>query len=170
MIISRYILEQSLSVDNLFVFVLVFKYFRVPVMYQVLLPTSNLLVYDYLALILSKGFQYGFYMQILLVNPWWWKTCYIANIESSAFLWYCWCCNLSFGIDITWDGHPPGKSFLYQFVFVHMLMLYHLSDSFWFFYYLVVLEVWGGEFTICCNTSILIRKGAISLLLRCNNN
>ncbi|KAJ0088113.1 hypothetical protein Patl1_31987 [Pistacia atlantica] len=34
MMISRYILEQSLSVDNLFVFVLVFKYFKVPVMYQ----------------------------------------------------------------------------------------------------------------------------------------
>lgn len=30
-----YILEQSLSVDNLFVFVLVFKYFRVPVKFQV---------------------------------------------------------------------------------------------------------------------------------------
>ncbi|KDO47466.1 hypothetical protein CISIN_1g016749mg [Citrus sinensis] len=30
----RYILEQSLSVDNLFVFVLIFKYFKVPVMYQ----------------------------------------------------------------------------------------------------------------------------------------
>ena len=32
----RYILEQSLSVDNLFVFVLVFKYFKVPFMYQVM--------------------------------------------------------------------------------------------------------------------------------------
>ena len=31
----RYILEQSLSVDNLFVFVLIFKYFKVPIMYQV---------------------------------------------------------------------------------------------------------------------------------------
>ncbi|PPR80668.1 hypothetical protein GOBAR_AA40047 [Gossypium barbadense] len=29
-----YILEQSLSVDNLFVFVLIFKYFKVPPMYQ----------------------------------------------------------------------------------------------------------------------------------------
>ncbi len=27
---AGYILEQSLSVDNLFVFILVFKYFRVP--------------------------------------------------------------------------------------------------------------------------------------------
>ncbi|KAM1748641.1 hypothetical protein ACFX12_009604 [Malus domestica] len=33
--ISGYLLEQSLSVDNLFVFVLVFKYFKVPLMYQV---------------------------------------------------------------------------------------------------------------------------------------
>jgi hypothetical protein len=32
----RYILEQSLSVDNLFVFVLIFKYFKVPLMYQVM--------------------------------------------------------------------------------------------------------------------------------------
>lgn len=32
----RYLLEQSLSVDNLFVFVLVFKYFKVPTTYQVL--------------------------------------------------------------------------------------------------------------------------------------
>jgi len=32
---AGYILEQSLSVDNLFVFVLVFKYFKVPLMYQV---------------------------------------------------------------------------------------------------------------------------------------
>ncbi|KAL0736055.1 hypothetical protein Bca4012_012265 [Brassica carinata] len=31
---DRYLLEQSLSVDNLFVFVLVFKYFKVPLMYQ----------------------------------------------------------------------------------------------------------------------------------------
>ncbi|CAL9211737.1 thylakoid membrane protein TERC, chloroplastic-like isoform X1 [Musa acuminata AAA Group] len=31
---AGYILEQSLSVDNLFVFVLVFKYFRVPVKFQ----------------------------------------------------------------------------------------------------------------------------------------
>ncbi|KAG5243596.1 thylakoid membrane protein [Salix suchowensis] len=31
---AGYILEQSLSVDNLFVFVLVFKYFKVPFMYQ----------------------------------------------------------------------------------------------------------------------------------------
>ncbi|KAF4391477.1 hypothetical protein F8388_008881 [Cannabis sativa] len=32
--VLRYILEQSLSVDNLFVFVLIFKYFKVPSMYQ----------------------------------------------------------------------------------------------------------------------------------------
>ncbi|CAB4265785.1 unnamed protein product [Prunus armeniaca] len=32
----RYLLEQSLSVDNLFVFVMIFKYFKVPIMYQVL--------------------------------------------------------------------------------------------------------------------------------------
>lgn len=31
---AGYLLEQSLSVDNLFVFVLIFKYFRVPKMYQ----------------------------------------------------------------------------------------------------------------------------------------
>ncbi|XVE61781.1 hypothetical protein DITRI_Ditri06bG0066900 [Diplodiscus trichospermus] len=31
---AGYILEQSLSVDNLFVFVLIFKYFKVPHMYQ----------------------------------------------------------------------------------------------------------------------------------------
>ncbi|MED6151128.1 hypothetical protein PIB30_079348 [Stylosanthes scabra] len=31
---AGYVLEQSLSVDNLFVFVLIFKYFNVPVMYQ----------------------------------------------------------------------------------------------------------------------------------------
>ncbi|XP_031399135.1 thylakoid membrane protein TERC, chloroplastic isoform X2 [Punica granatum] len=31
---AGYILEQSLSVDNLFIFVLIFKYFKVPVMYQ----------------------------------------------------------------------------------------------------------------------------------------
>ncbi|KAG8504160.1 hypothetical protein CXB51_002494 [Gossypium anomalum] len=31
---AGYILEQSLSVDNLFVFVLIFKYFKVPPMYQ----------------------------------------------------------------------------------------------------------------------------------------
>ncbi|KAI4364122.1 hypothetical protein MLD38_020255 [Melastoma candidum] len=31
---AGYILEQSLSVDNLFVFVLVFKYFKVPIQYQ----------------------------------------------------------------------------------------------------------------------------------------
>ncbi|KAF6171053.1 hypothetical protein GIB67_014633 [Kingdonia uniflora] len=31
---AGYLLEQSLSVDNLFVFVLVFKYFKVPAMYQ----------------------------------------------------------------------------------------------------------------------------------------
>ncbi|XP_042946731.1 thylakoid membrane protein TERC, chloroplastic isoform X1 [Carya illinoinensis] len=31
---AGYILEQSLSVDNLFVFVLIFKYFKVPFMYQ----------------------------------------------------------------------------------------------------------------------------------------
>ncbi|KAL5740948.1 hypothetical protein ACOSQ2_030128 [Xanthoceras sorbifolium] len=31
---AGYILEQSLSVDNLFVFVLVFNYFKVPLMYQ----------------------------------------------------------------------------------------------------------------------------------------
>ncbi|MED6182900.1 hypothetical protein PIB30_033025 [Stylosanthes scabra] len=31
---AGYVLEQSLSVDNLFVFVLIFKYFKVPVMYQ----------------------------------------------------------------------------------------------------------------------------------------
>ncbi|XP_062117078.1 thylakoid membrane protein TERC, chloroplastic isoform X2 [Humulus lupulus] len=31
---TGYILEQSLSVDNLFVFVLIFKYFKVPSMYQ----------------------------------------------------------------------------------------------------------------------------------------
>ncbi|CAJ2656640.1 integral membrane family protein [Trifolium pratense] len=31
---AGYILEQSLSVDNLFVFVLIFKYFKVPVLYQ----------------------------------------------------------------------------------------------------------------------------------------
>ncbi|XWS59745.1 hypothetical protein CRYUN_Cryun08bG0147900 [Craigia yunnanensis] len=31
---AGYILEQSLSVDNLFVFVLIFKYFKVPQMYQ----------------------------------------------------------------------------------------------------------------------------------------
>nr|XP_048321422.1 thylakoid membrane protein TERC, chloroplastic [Ziziphus jujuba var. spinosa] len=31
---AGYILEQSLSVDNLFVFVLIFKYFKVPIMYQ----------------------------------------------------------------------------------------------------------------------------------------
>ncbi|KAK7267578.1 hypothetical protein RIF29_20256 [Crotalaria pallida] len=31
---AGYLLEQSLSVDNLFVFVLIFKYFRVPIMYQ----------------------------------------------------------------------------------------------------------------------------------------
>ncbi|GLT79290.1 hypothetical protein SLA2020_507830 [Shorea laevis] len=31
---TGYILEQSLSVDNLFVFVLIFKYFKVPLMYQ----------------------------------------------------------------------------------------------------------------------------------------
>ncbi|GMH27677.1 hypothetical protein Nepgr_029520 [Nepenthes gracilis] len=30
----RYLLDQSLSVDNLFVFVLIFKYFKVPVTYQ----------------------------------------------------------------------------------------------------------------------------------------
>lgn len=34
---NRYLLEQSLSVDNLFVFVLVFKYFKVPKEYQVCL-------------------------------------------------------------------------------------------------------------------------------------
>ncbi|CAL9106023.1 unnamed protein product [Musa textilis] len=33
-VLKIYILEQSLSVDNLFVFVLVFKYFRVPVKFQ----------------------------------------------------------------------------------------------------------------------------------------
>lgn len=31
---AGYLLEQSLSVDNLFVFVLIFKYFKVPYMYQ----------------------------------------------------------------------------------------------------------------------------------------
>ncbi|CAK9164756.1 unnamed protein product [Ilex paraguariensis] len=31
---AGYLLEQSLSVDNLFVFVLIFKYFKVPIMYQ----------------------------------------------------------------------------------------------------------------------------------------
>ncbi|XP_049400398.1 thylakoid membrane protein TERC, chloroplastic isoform X2 [Solanum stenotomum] len=31
---AGYLLEQSLSVDNLFVFVLIFKYFKVPLMYQ----------------------------------------------------------------------------------------------------------------------------------------
>ncbi|KAK4272916.1 hypothetical protein QN277_021407 [Acacia crassicarpa] len=31
---AGYMLEQSLSVDNLFVFVLTFKYFKVPIMYQ----------------------------------------------------------------------------------------------------------------------------------------
>ncbi|GAA0153528.1 hypothetical protein LIER_11744 [Lithospermum erythrorhizon] len=31
---AGYLLEQSLSVDNLFVFVLIFKYFKVPFMYQ----------------------------------------------------------------------------------------------------------------------------------------
>lgn len=36
MTIFRYLLEQSLSVDNLFVFVLIFKYFKVPTEYQVL--------------------------------------------------------------------------------------------------------------------------------------
>ncbi|CAA0830482.1 integral membrane TerC family protein [Striga hermonthica] len=32
---AGYLLEQSLSVDNLFVFVLIFKYFKVPLSYQV---------------------------------------------------------------------------------------------------------------------------------------
>ncbi|XP_057845884.1 thylakoid membrane protein TERC, chloroplastic isoform X5 [Cryptomeria japonica] len=31
---AGYLLEQSLSVDNLFVFILIFKYFQVPLMYQ----------------------------------------------------------------------------------------------------------------------------------------
>ncbi|KAK9126873.1 hypothetical protein Scep_015719 [Stephania cephalantha] len=31
---AGYLLEQSLSVDNLFVFILIFKYFKVPLMYQ----------------------------------------------------------------------------------------------------------------------------------------
>ncbi|KAL3531879.1 hypothetical protein ACH5RR_005400 [Cinchona calisaya] len=31
---AGYLLEQSLSVDNLFIFVLIFKYFKVPLMYQ----------------------------------------------------------------------------------------------------------------------------------------
>ncbi|KAK1270989.1 hypothetical protein QJS04_geneDACA014698 [Acorus gramineus] len=31
---AGYLLEQSLSVDNLFIFVLIFKYFKVPIMYQ----------------------------------------------------------------------------------------------------------------------------------------
>ncbi|XP_029129024.1 thylakoid membrane protein TERC, chloroplastic-like [Cajanus cajan] len=33
-VLRRYILEQSLSVDNLFGFVLIFNYFKVPVTYQ----------------------------------------------------------------------------------------------------------------------------------------
>jgi predicted tellurium resistance membrane protein TerC len=40
-VLTSYLLEQSLSVDNLFVFVVVFKYFRVPLGYQVnFTPTS----------------------------------------------------------------------------------------------------------------------------------
>ncbi|GAB2212097.1 hypothetical protein Droror1_Dr00025443, partial [Drosera rotundifolia] len=33
--VPRYILEQSLSVDNLFIIVLIFKYFKVPTEYEV---------------------------------------------------------------------------------------------------------------------------------------
>lgn len=43
MTIFRYLLEQSLSVDNLFVFVLIFKYFKVPTEYQVLILSKAII-------------------------------------------------------------------------------------------------------------------------------
>ncbi|XP_021891525.1 thylakoid membrane protein TERC, chloroplastic isoform X3 [Carica papaya] len=46
---AGYILEQSLSVDNLFVFVLVFKYFKVPLMYQ-----SQVLSYGFAGAIIFR--------------------------------------------------------------------------------------------------------------------
>lgn len=51
----RYLLEQSLSVDNLFVFVLIFKYFKVPLMYQVLIRGHHSFSF-YLYIQLGVGF------------------------------------------------------------------------------------------------------------------
>ncbi|KAL5053136.1 hypothetical protein RYX36_033818 [Vicia faba] len=47
------ILEQSLSVDNLFVFVLIFKYFKVPTLYQRFQAVNLLLV----AILLFSSFK-----------------------------------------------------------------------------------------------------------------
>eukprot|EP00262_Sarcandra_glabra_P012977 TRINITY_DN3472_c0_g1_i1.p1 TRINITY_DN3472_c0_g1~~TRINITY_DN3472_c0_g1_i1.p1 ORF type:complete len:388 (+),score=51.02 TRINITY_DN3472_c0_g1_i1:122-1285(+) len=47
---AGYLLEQSLSVDNLFVFVLIFKYFKVPMMYQ-----SRVLSYGIAGAVIFRG-------------------------------------------------------------------------------------------------------------------
>ncbi|XP_068644303.1 thylakoid membrane protein TERC, chloroplastic-like [Aristolochia californica] len=49
---AGYLLEQSLSVDNLFVFVLIFKYFKVPVGYQ-----SRVLTYGIAGAIFFRAFM-----------------------------------------------------------------------------------------------------------------
>ncbi|CAI8605814.1 unnamed protein product [Vicia faba] len=59
----RCILEKSLSVDNLFIFVLIFKYFKVPTLYQVMHKP---------------------YCQRLL-------PLLIEFTKWCTFLWYCWC-------------------------------------------------------------------------------
>eukprot|EP00268_Persea_americana_P067557 TRINITY_DN9314_c0_g1_i11.p2 TRINITY_DN9314_c0_g1~~TRINITY_DN9314_c0_g1_i11.p2 ORF type:complete len:113 (-),score=17.08 TRINITY_DN9314_c0_g1_i11:3763-4101(-) len=47
---AGYLLEQSLSVDNLFVFVLIFRYFKVPVAFQ-----SRVLSYGIAGAIIFRG-------------------------------------------------------------------------------------------------------------------
>lgn len=91
-----YLLEQSLSVDNLFVFVLVFKYFKVPLMYQV----PNL----YMPKDLSLDYRVISFFGL--------------SIEPGAYIWCSWCDCLSLHAHITRNSYSSGVSYVWIKMFV----------------------------------------------------
>uniref|UniRef100_A0A2P2L5H6 Uncharacterized protein LOC103419316 isoform X4 n=1 Tax=Rhizophora mucronata TaxID=61149 RepID=A0A2P2L5H6_RHIMU len=103
---TGYILEQSLSVDNLFVFVLIFKYFKVPFACQVLYKPT---------ICLKKIRLHRRYVvsdcsldNIELLHVYHFNGISdMFRIESGAFVWNCWCSCFPFVIDITWNSYSP---------------------------------------------------------------
>lgn len=139
----RYLLEQSLSVDNLFVFVLIFKYFKVPIMYQVFYKTSLAFKFCGPYVLSNLYLKDVFYNQSSLVNHGYEKFALFElwTIESGAFIWYCWCSRLSFHINTPRNRHTAGKFIvLCACVFVNLYCFLDCMCFFWNFSAMLLLK------------------------------
>ncbi|WP_035670739.1 TerC family protein [Flavobacterium sp. 83] len=150
--ITGYLIELSLSVDNIFVIAIIFSAFKIPKKYQ-----HRVLFWGILGAILFRGLM--IYFGVLLINKFSWTT-YLFG----AFLVYTAIQMLFTGED---DKFEPKKSFVYKSLKKLMPISNHMDDEHFFvkrrhitaatplFVALVVIEVMDVVFALDSVPAIL---------------